>query len=267
MRPSVPKSGSVHRSFGPEIGRRRLLGALGGGLAGLAGLSSVSTRAAGRQLLVGGLEIQPWFTNLPGWPGIGAEIMDWIGERAGLSLQPRLAPADRLRQEFASGFTQAVIFLREPRLDAAGRRLGSVGDIQMMLFCRAGLSLESLEQVRSLRIGTNRGDVALSALQGHQPADVEQLKDIERGVVMLDAGRLDGLLSTDAAFHWQARRLKLSRERFGTPFPLARLPVEFYANATLDPSAESALLPALEQSPPQWDNIVRRYRDESWNNS
>lgn len=171
----------------------------------LALVMTVSTSAA--QLELGVLDLKPW-----GYRGQDAEIKGTIADmlrqlafEANYPYRLRIAPQSRLLHDLESGAVDLAVLIDDEGSNAVAEALVRLPGSPVLLVLRKGLSFEQLGP--NTKIGQVRGSVFVSSPRQIPSVEMVFYNKTSQGLAMMQRGRLDGFVSSAAAYSGALKEL------------------------------------------------------------
>lgn len=159
---------------------------------------------AQQHFVAGTNDYPPWYFAAPpdvSKPGAAVEASRDIARRAGFEIDIAAQPNARLMQSLQDGTVDFMLAPDEPVLRRDNLDCGAIGTITRVLVSSASAPLTSVHELEDKRIGLARRYGLERGLGAATGAIAVPLDSIEQGMRMLIAGRLDGVLGLETAFH------------------------------------------------------------------
>jgi ABC-type amino acid transport substrate-binding protein len=157
-----------------------------------------------QRFVAGTNDYPPWYFDARSdavRPGAAVEASRDVARRAGFEIDIAALPNARLQQSLQDGAVDFVLAPDEPVLRRDNLDCGTIGAIARILVSSASAPITSLHELGGKRIGLARHYGFESGLGTATGAMAVPLDSIEQGMRMLIAGRLDGVLGLETAFH------------------------------------------------------------------
>lgn len=170
-----------------------------------------------RPLLFVTAEVWPWgyrdAEQLPA--GKASELATRLAESAGLGIENRVLPYQRVLYEFQQGQADFAILFENPDLDSFAVNLGEVIQTVVYLVALRDSPLElELGSLAGKKVGHIRGTVYGNAFDQDEGIVRVPVSNMEQAIDMLKRRRLDALVSSDFAFSNTLSAMGLTNTEF-----------------------------------------------------
>jgi hypothetical protein len=207
--------------------------------------------------------IAPWtIANQPGKPGILPEYIAELSRRSGIELRANAMVYARVSYALAAGASDLAIGPAGPELDAVGQRLALVFPARVALLSRADRPSPAVQACPAV-VGMVRGSTFPIQPPGENCRRTYEIKDLDQGVKMVAARRLDMVVGTDLAIRAAVARSGLPASSFAPPLETGQIDFILYARLDLPPEVAARLsAAAAEMLRQKWhEPLMTRYRD------
>lgn len=145
-------------------------------------------------------EVPPWgYTSESGEPaGVLVAITDRMAELADVPVSYRMRPHKRAIAELRAGTVDFVMLFESPNGEAAGRRVATILETQIVLTTRPSLDARDLDDLGGKSVGYVQGTFYGEAFDTANDFEKVAVKNLQHGLDMLDRGRIDALVNYDA---------------------------------------------------------------------
>jgi ABC-type amino acid transport substrate-binding protein len=196
-------------------------------------------------------DVWPWgYLDETGRPaGLISELALRLGSLAGLPVENRVVPHQRLLRELRHGRTTFAVLFDNPLLNDHTENLGAVLHTNLLLMALETAPLQlSLEGLGAKRVGYIRGTYYGQAFEDDQKVIKVAVSDVDQGLRMLMLGRLDAIIISEIVLHHTLNALAIDPKRFAYSVHLQNNPGNLYMfHQPSDPSQGQRLRRALEQ--------------------
>ncbi len=179
--------------------------------------------------------------------GLTYEVANAIAIEAGYSPHNHIAPLKRAVEDLVSGKADITIMFPLPEVEAVAFNLGVVMEMENIVLGRAGTFMRSFRELRGKTLATVRGaryDDRISKANGIIPYPTESYS---QSLKMLMAGRVDGVVGPKLGLFHAAKKLRLPKKSFNTPFVLSvGKACVFLSKVTASPEKRARLLKAMD---------------------
>ena len=175
--------------------------------------------------------VTPWgFADNEGHQaGILVDFQQFLFSRAGLPLHNTLIPYPRVIQEIASGKADVAVMFTSPLANQIADSLGKVVDEHIIIVTRADApDYHSLDDFAGKQVGQVRGSRYGEVFDNHPLLQRIPVTDVDQGLKMLLAGRLDAMASTEHSLLYAMYSSGIRGEQIRIALPLFTARADLY---------------------------------------
>lgn len=162
-------------------------------------------------------EVWPWgYRDAEDRPaGKASDLAARLAESAGLPLDNRILPYQRVLFEFQQGEADFAILFENPELESFAINLGEVIQTVVYLVALRDSNFDlDLVSLQGKKVGHIRGTVYGNAFEQDENIVRVPVSNMVQAIDMLRRNRLDALVSSDFAFTNTLNAMKLSEDEF-----------------------------------------------------
>ncbi|QYF94927.1 transporter substrate-binding domain-containing protein [Massilia sp. PAMC28688] len=178
--------------------------------------------------------------------GLYVEVLEAIAAHADTSFDVQLLPFPRLRQYLKEGRLTAVLAVPNNAMLADSVAVGDVMEFDVVAVGRRGTRVRTLEELRGKKICLTRGSSLVPELYADKRFLLKEVSNHDSCPKMLDAGRVDFIISLPIGLAHLLPRMGKTPADFGEPYLIKRVPVQllvsrWHANQTTVQTLRMAL--------------------------
>ncbi|WP_158946955.1 substrate-binding periplasmic protein [Pseudodesulfovibrio cashew] len=194
--------------------------------------------------------------------GLAHELGQAIAEDAGYEVEETLVSVTRGMREVETGSCDMVLMLPGPEIEQHAKNLGDVMEMEVVILGRAGVRLESLQDVRGKRLAQVRGARYDERISRKNGMIVYATENYVQSLKLLVARRVDFALGPRLGLIAAAERLGLPRRALGRPLQLSVLRAALFVSDKTGPEMRRRLAEARQRlmDSGRLSEIVRNYR-------
>lgn len=149
-----------------------------------------------------------------------------IEVHAGSRFRIEMLPFPRLRKYLKEGLLDAALAVSNPDMLADAVSVGDVMEFDVIALGRRGTRVRSLEELRGQRICLTRGSSLVPELYADNRYLLKEVSNHDSCPRMLDAGRVDFMISLPIGLGHLLSRMGRSSADYGEPYVIKRVPVQ-----------------------------------------
>jgi polar amino acid transport system substrate-binding protein len=180
--------------------------------------------------------------------GVFVDLISALAGESGIAISNALMPKVRAQAMLADGTADLLIGFDSAELLASARHVGQAGSFDVGIVGRAGMRLDSLDDLHGKTVGRLRGAIYSTVFAADTAIRKHEVNTLPQILQMLALGRIDAAIGVREALYYGMKMEGLQRARF-TPFLMVeRLDVWLhYANKTYDAALAERLSRALRR--------------------
>ncbi|KAF0811411.1 hypothetical protein IGB42_04109 [Andreprevotia sp. IGB-42] len=181
---------------------------------------------------------------LPHNQGYGRDFFDALAAETGLQFAMRTMPSARVNAELARGEPQVALSTSQTEISADLQRIAPVIEINLLILPAKALRARTLADFSGLQVGRIRSG-CMAVLQLPE-INLYDLNDLEQGMRMLQAGRLDGLCGNTTSLGWQLKKAGLTWHDFPPVVSVRKQDLWLVASRAVPPATIQRLRTGVE---------------------
>lgn len=181
--------------------------------------------------------------------GLYVEVLDAIAAQAGTRFDVHMLPFPRLLQYLKEGRLTAVMAVSNDAMRADSVAVGDVMEFDVVAIGRRGTHVHAIEELQGKRICLTRSSSLVPELFADKRYLLQEVSNHESCPRMLDAGRVDFIISLPIGLGHLLSRMGKTRADFGEPYRIKRVPVQLLVSRShADPATIQTLRLGLERA-------------------
>jgi ABC-type amino acid transport substrate-binding protein len=177
--------------------------------------------------------------------GLYVELLEAIAAQTHTRFQIELLPFPRLRQYLKDGNLTAALAVPNSEMLDDAVAVGDVIDFDVIALGRAGHTVHAIEELKGKTICLTRGSSLVPELYADKRYQLREVSDHESCPKMLDAGRVDYIISLPIGLKHLLAKGGKSLADYGMPYVIKQVPVQLLVSR---PHAKPALMQSLRQA-------------------
>lgn len=177
--------------------------------------------------------VKPWgFSDAESnYRGILVDFQNTLLSRAGITVHHLLEPYPRVIQDIEKGDADLAVMFVSPEAERIAYSLGPVINERIVIVVKAGSqTYQTLDDFNDRTIGQVRGSRYGAAFDNHPGITRIALTDVEQGLKMLLAGRLDAMASTEHSLLFAMYRAGIKAADIQLALPLFTARADLYVS-------------------------------------
>lgn len=182
--------------------------------------------------------VTPWGIDLPGQAprGMLVDLQRELLRQAGLPFRNTMKPYPRVIADIESGEADLAIMFVSPEAERIGISLGQVATERVVIAVRANApAVQSLDDLSGRLVGQVRGSRYGAAFDEHPGIIRVPVTEVEQGLLMLLAGRIDAMASTEHSLLYALYNAGMDAADIRIALPLFTVRADLYLSRQVPP--------------------------------